>query len=374
MSSLKRRVTLFLAIFLCSSGLLAIAGNLEKGITLYDTKKFNEAFPLIEKEARQGNAKAEFYLAMMYDYGNGTKQNTKKAVYWYKKSAAQGNPKAMYNLAYMYSHGTGVETDSKKAFELYQQSAEKGIPEAQFNLALMYAKGKGTGQDYVKAFQWFHKAALQGNDDAQYNVAVSYTEGRGIPQDYTQALYWYEKAAAQDNTLAQHALGIVYRNGEGVPVDIDKAVYWYKKAAAKGYTDSMWNLSTIYLPQDIHDIKGWEEVHHWYTLGMQHGDKTNAPLGMGLIYLLGRGNYTVDSDKAGALFTMAAENGNANAWYWLGVMEEYGFGRPQNEEKAMALYRKAADAGVEPAINRLEHGHRDWSMKLFKALRPLFGP
>ena len=374
MSSLKRRVTLFLAIFLCSSGLLAIAGNLEKGITLYDTKKFNEAFPLIEKEARQGNAKAEFYLAMMYDYGNGTKQNTKKAVYWYKKSAAQGNPKAMYNLAYMYSHGTGVETDSKKAFELYQQSAEKGIPEAQFNLALMYAKGKGTGQDYVKAFQWFHKAALQGNDDAQYNVAVSYTEGRGIPQDYTQALYWYEKAAAQDNTLAQHALGIVYRNGEGVPVDIDKAVYWYKKAAAKGYTDSMWNLSTIYLPQDIHDIKGWEEVHHWYTLGMQHGDKTNAPLGMGLIYLLGRGNYTVDSDKAGALFTMAAENGNANAWYWLGVMEEYGFGRPQNEEKAMALYRKAVDAGVEPAINRLEHGHRDWSMKLFKALRPLFGP
>ena len=369
----KKHSILFL-IFLLFFTSASNATSFDNNKALYEQKKFSQAFPLIKEEAKKGDANAQFLLGKMYQRGEGTSVNINKAVYWYTQSANHNNADAQNNLANLYANGYGVKKDLKQAFELYSKSANQGKVSAQFNLGIMYQKGEYVKQDNKKAFDLFRQAAESGDSDAQYNVAVSYTEGRGIPQDYTQALYWYEKAAAQDNTLAQHALGIVYRNGEGVPVDVDKAIYWYKKAAAKGYTDSMWNLSTIYLPEDIHDVKGWEEVHHWYTLGMQHGDKTNAPLGMGLIYLLGRGNYTVDSGKAGALFTLAAENGNADAWYWLGVMEEYGFGRPQNEEKAMALYRKAADAGVEPAINRLEHGHRDWSMKLFKALRPLFGP
>ena len=336
--SFSKKLFFLLFVMLCMMSSSSLAGNLEKGIALYENKQFNTAFPLIKNEAKQGDAYAQFLLGVMYRWGKGTPKNLECAIYWYTKSANQGNPKAQNNLANLYINGIGVEKNAQKAYDFYSLSAAQGTAEAQFGLGMMYRSGDG------------------------------------IQQDYSKALALFNAAATQEHVLSMHVLGLMYQFGEGVPIDIDKAVYWYKKAAAKGYTDSMWNLSTIYLPEDIHDIKGWEEVHHWYTLGMQHGDKANAPFGLGLIYLLGRGNYTIDNDKAASLFTLAAENGKADAWYWLGVMEEYGFGRPQNEEKAMALYRKAADAGVEPAINRLEHGHRDWSLKLFKKLRPLFGP
>ncbi len=312
--------------------------NIEKGIKLYKNKEFKEALPLIEKEAKSGNAEAQFILAKMYDFGEGVNKMPQKALYWYEKSAEQGNPKAQNNLAYMYSNGEGVNKSIKKAFILYSLSANQGLSAAQFNLGLMYSKGKG------------------------------------IDQDYKKALFWYKKSAEQNYTKAFHALGVAYQNGEGVPANRDEAIRWYKKAAAQGYARSMANLGSLYYPEDAGDLESWDEAYKWYSMAIDHGDRKNAPLGLGLIHLFGSGRYPVDNAKAYSLFTLAAENGRADGWYWLGVMEEYGFGRPQDEERAMELYKKAANAGVEPAINRLEHGHQDWSLHLFKAIRPLFTP
>ena len=53
---------------------------------------------LLQKSAEQGFAPAQFELAEMYYYGNGTVQNTDEAIKWYKKSAEQGNAKAQYIL------------------------------------------------------------------------------------------------------------------------------------------------------------------------------------------------------------------------------------------------------------------------------------
>ena len=86
---------------------------------------------------------------------------------------------------------------------------------------------------------------------------------------------------------------------------------------------------------------------------MQHGDRKNAPFGMGLFYMMGWGNTPKDYPKAAGLFTLAAENGKEDGWYWLGVMEENGFGRPADKDRAFELYRKAASLGSEAAIRRL---------------------
>ena len=368
----KNSAVILLLIFIFGILGKAIASDIEKGNQLYEQGKYNEALPLIKKGAVSGDAEAQFNLGRMYSKGHGIKQNLEQAMYWYKKSADQGHLKATYNLAYMYSHGKGVKENPEKAYKLYLESAEKGLPAAQFNLALMYFKGKGVKKDNQKAFEWFYKAALQGDKEAQFNVALSYTEGNGIKQDYAKALYWYKKAAEQGYAKAMSALGIVYRQGEGVPANRDEAIKWYKKAAAQGYAPAMANLGSLYYPEDASDLESWDEAYKWYSMAIDHGDRKNAPLGLGLIHLFGSGRYPVDNAKAYSLFALAAENGRADGWYWLGVMEEYGFGRPQNEEKAMELYKKAAESGVEPAINRLEHGHQDWSLHLFKAIRPLF--
>ena len=335
MFRLKKIIWLFFSAFYLVAG-LSYAASMKEGLAYYDNKQFDKAFPIIEKEARRGNAYAQFLTGVMYSYGKGTSKDLKCAIYWYTQGAEQGNPKAQNNLANLYRDGIGVRKNLKKAFKLYSLSAKQGTDAAQYGLGVMYRNGDGVQQDYVKAFHLFKQAATQGDK------------------------------------LAQHALGIAYQNGEGVPANRDEAIKWYKKAAEQGYARSMANLGSLYYPEDAGDLESWDEAYKWYSMAIDHGDRKNAPLGLGLIHLFGSGRYPVDNAKAYSLFTLAAENGRADGWYWLGVMEEYGFGRPQNEEKAMELYKKAAESGVEPAINRLEHGHQDWSLHLFKAIRPLF--
>ena len=53
--------------------------------------------------------------------------NYKKAFEWYKKAAKQGFAKAQYNLGIMYQNGQGVDVNYKKAFEWYEKAAEQGL-------------------------------------------------------------------------------------------------------------------------------------------------------------------------------------------------------------------------------------------------------
>ena len=328
-------IFLFTILYIFSS--IVIADNLERGIYLYNQQQFNDAFSILEKEAKTGNSKAQYYLAKIYDSGHGARKNINKAYYWYTKSADQGNSNAQNNLAYMFSHGEGVKKNKRKAFELYS------------------------------------KSATQGNDAAQYNLALFYAEGIVVKQNWASAIYWFRKSAEQDYEKALNAMGIIYQFGKGVPIDRNEAIKWYKKAAEKGDIQPMWNLSTLYLPEDNPgDVKRWDEVYKWYALGMLHGDKKNAPFGMGLIYLFGRGSFPFDYPKATELFTMSAENGKADGLYWLGVMQEYGFGGKSNDEKAFEFYRKAAAAGSELAIRRLKQKEPEPAVTLIRFMENIF--
>jgi len=77
--------------------------------------------------AGQGNAYAQYALANLYNAGQGTEQDSEKAVEWYKKSAQQNNDLAQYSLAVMYEFGLGgLEADHQIANKLYQRAADNG--------------------------------------------------------------------------------------------------------------------------------------------------------------------------------------------------------------------------------------------------------
>ena len=113
-----------------------------------------------------------------------------------KPLAEQGDADAQYNLALMYRKGQGVPQDDAEAARWYRKSAEQGYANAQYNLGVMYAKGQGVPEDYAEAVKWYRKAAAQGKADAQYNLGVTYYNGQGVPQDYVQAHMWFDLAAA----------------------------------------------------------------------------------------------------------------------------------------------------------------------------------
>jgi TPR repeat protein len=98
-----------------------------------------------------------------------SKQNYKKALYFFKKSARSGNASAMFQLGFIYNHGDGVAKNSQAAFYWYKKSAEYGDVAGMFNLGCMYNYGQGTPVNLKQAKYWYEKASKLGYTPALYN-------------------------------------------------------------------------------------------------------------------------------------------------------------------------------------------------------------
>lgn len=80
--------------------------------------------------------------------------------------AQQGDAKAQVFVAYLYETGQGVRQNYAKAAEWYGRAAQQGNPEAQTQLGNMYRVGKGVPQNYVLAYMWLDLASQQGSRQA----------------------------------------------------------------------------------------------------------------------------------------------------------------------------------------------------------------
>ena len=90
---------------------------------------------------------------------------------------------AVFNLALMYQNGEGVKQDEAKAFELYERAHRAGHEGSTCNLGMMYMKGVGVRQNKEKGFELLQQAHTAGHADATFNVAASYDNGDGVKQD-----------------------------------------------------------------------------------------------------------------------------------------------------------------------------------------------
>ncbi|MCP4316418.1 MAG: sel1 repeat family protein [Hyphomicrobiales bacterium] len=154
-----------------------------------------------------------------------------KACQTWKSLAKQGDARAQNGLAVVYQYGY---KNFGEATSWYRKAAEQGLPEAQYNLGNLYRLGKGVPQSYAVAAKWYKKAAEQNHSWAQYNLARLYHFGWGVPQDYAEAVNWYQKAAEQNNTNAQYNLGIMNSEVKGWPEDLVQAHMWFNLAGSQG--------------------------------------------------------------------------------------------------------------------------------------------
>ena len=117
--------------------------------------------------------------------------------------AAQGDAKAQFFLGLLYCNGRGVPRDYTKAREWFEQAAAQGHADAQYNLGVLYDFEKGVRQDFLTARQWYEKAAAQGHAGAQNNLGGLYEFGHGVTKDSVRAYMWYNVAAANVTGEAQ---------------------------------------------------------------------------------------------------------------------------------------------------------------------------
>jgi len=99
-----------------------------------------QSFQLNQSKANQGDANAQFNLALLYYKGIGTPQDYKQAFFWYTKAAEQGHILAQYKLGHMYEYGDEGPQDYKQAFFWYTKAAEQGHVFAEDNRDKMLEK------------------------------------------------------------------------------------------------------------------------------------------------------------------------------------------------------------------------------------------
>ena len=66
----------------------------------------------------------------MYATGEGVPEDDREAVKWFRMAAEQGNASAQFNLAVMYYDGEGVPEDYVRAYVWANLSAAQGQKEA----------------------------------------------------------------------------------------------------------------------------------------------------------------------------------------------------------------------------------------------------
>jgi hypothetical protein len=208
----------------------------------------SEAKKWFFRAASQGNTKAQFNLARMFETGDGGIQDFEIALKWYLKAAHQGDPRAQFSAALIFVNGAGeVKQNYETAFELFNEAAQQGYIPSYPHIGLMLLRGEGIEMDIAKAVAYFRAGAEAGNAKAQQHLAWRYFNGEGVPRDYEQALRWFRAAADQGALEAMVQIGFMYEKGLGVKRSIRKACEWNKWAAEKDNMNAQKNLGVCFL-------------------------------------------------------------------------------------------------------------------------------
>jgi|AntRauTorcE11897_2_1112592.scaffolds.fasta_scaffold00990_13 TPR repeat protein len=267
--------------------------------------------------SHKGDPQAQYFLAYMFDVGQGTGQDIHEAARWYIRSAEQGYLPAEVYAGYIFATGHGVPEDREEAIEWYRRAAEKGDDIAQNNLGSLLLESEDSKKRFA-AGRWFMSSALQGNANAQYNLANMYRKGKGIKRNMAEAARWYLLAALQGNMYAQNAMAFMYKEGYGITQDKEKAIEWYRRAAEQKLGVAQFHLARLY-----------EQAGKKPGLEPQKRDSYFS--------------------LAAIWYYHAAKQGDEEAAFYLADFYRRGRGVPQNLESAVQWLQRAVEKDYIPA-------------------------
>ncbi|MGR4863518.1 peptidoglycan-binding protein [Caulobacter sp. LARHSG274] len=196
-----------------------LAPPAENAVALYDDgvrrieAKDRSGLEPLRKAANLGLPRAQFYLAKMYEVGEGgVKKDLAEARRWTERAATAGEPRAMHNLALYYYKGDGGERNSTKAASWFRKAADLGLVDSQFNLAQLYEGGWGVSQNPAEAYKWYLIAAKAGDGAARGRAmalrAQLTAEGQRIAERSAYSFRSQASAAPTQTAAAAPSAGL----------------------------------------------------------------------------------------------------------------------------------------------------------------------
>lgn len=369
---------------------------------------YKEAYEWWKKASLKSNVRAIANLGMCYQLGHGVERDSVDAIRLYEKSIKEGNKallaqreghaaKSAFDAmlsGHCYEKGVGTSKNLPKAADLYAQAAVKGSVDGMRQAGLCYLNAK----DNAKALQYFEKGAAKGDLSSEYWAGKMLLGDMNVPSNTQQAVVYLLKAAEEGMAAAQNEMGTLYAEGNGVTKNQTQAADWYRKAALQGNVKGMWNYGHA-LKDGAGVAQDYDQALFWMSesapLGYSRAFKreilqldsigkdpfANYVRGMKLYLIDGKMKEATDQFKkldkakiaegkimqAAVLASKRNEKANAKkavkelekltanpeAAFYLATLYETGNGVEQNMQKAIELYRSAADMGYGKAQSYL---------------------
>ena len=302
-------------------------------------EKQGSAYLVAEEKAKSGSPEAALLLGMLFDRGLGVEQNERDAVYWYQK--AETNPVSAFILGTYYAEGHEVSQDKEKAAVLLKQASAAGFSYADLNLAILE---HNNGQVFLPNLE---KAHALGNTTASLLLADYSLAGTSDTAQVRQARGIYQNLAERGDRQAQLKLGYLLEQGLGGKVNMQEAAHWYELAANQGHATAQYLLGRLNQLGQLDKAPNYEVAKQWYSRAMSN--YAPAAVALGFIYETVDDNYK----QAFTAYELAANKSSVIGEFDLGLVYEYGKGRPVDNHKAEELYKSAAERGHSRAMVQL---------------------
>jgi TPR repeat protein len=180
----------------------AWADAFQDGVSALQAGQYAVALDAWQKPAEAGDARCQYGLGYLYQFGLGTDPDNAQATAWYQKAAAQHYPDALYALGLMWESGRAGKQDRAKALILYREAATTGkSPSAEYAIGRIYIRGDGVPRDEKEGLIWLSKAAQDGQPAAQYMLGAAYEVGTVVKASKIEAYYWYSAALNGDQAV-----------------------------------------------------------------------------------------------------------------------------------------------------------------------------
>ena len=175
-----------------------------------------------------------------------------------RAAAENGDADAQYTMAmYQFSGMLGFP-DYDVAVDWLKKSAEQGQTDAMYELGVCYMNGEGLPHSYADAEKWFKLSAKKDNLDALLALGMAYRGGRGLKENPKGAYDCFKRASELGSAEGFLHLGICTFNGTGTEANIEEAIEYVKEAQKRGSTDAkmlLRRMQRYYEEEDLDELE-----------------------------------------------------------------------------------------------------------------------
>ena len=307
--------------------------------------------------AADGNVLSAVMLGRVYGQPGSPEFDGREADFWLDKAVRAGSTEAMLEQAKLYGQGRGVGRDLPRSFKLTLMAAERGDAEAMLFTGRMLIHATGTAADPEAAAAWFRKASEAGNSEALAELGTCYEQGLGVDVDLKQAVALYRRGFELNDPVSTRALAIMYEGGLGVRRNMDRAIGYYEHAAELGDERARASLAIQAGNGMLTGIPDPALGYRMLKAAVEHSTDREYIYKLASIAEAGVAGPP-DPAEAARLYQRALDLGSAEAANELGSLYFTGNGVAQDRDRAIALWRRAAEGGDSAAYGNLANAAR----------------